>query len=202
MKFNIDTYLNSLSEDIEVINVSLTGITSLPSLKKFKKLKKLECNNNKLTSLPHLNETLELLNCRNNQLTSLPPLNEKLEKLYCSNNKLTSLPPLNENLEILSCFNNNLICLPSFNNNLKILFCTVNPIWEIIKNNNFNIIKIKVQILNNFRYLYYSLKFKKRFRDWLWVRVREPKIRKKYHPNYLIENLHENTDLDEVLQNW
>ena len=45
--------------------------------------------------------------------------------------------------------------------------------------------------------------FKKRFRDLLWVRIREPKIRKRYSYEYLIENLpDEETDLDEVLNNW
>jgi hypothetical protein len=34
------------------------------------------------------------------------------------------------------------------------------------------------------------------------MKVREPKIMKQYHPSYLIENLHEDTDLDEVLNEW
>ena len=60
----------------------------------------------------------------------------------------------------------------------------------------------KLKIFNKFRYLYYCLKFKKQFRNWLWVKIREPKIREKYSHNYLVENLHEDTDLDELLDNW
>jgi hypothetical protein len=67
---------------------------------------------------------------------------------------------------------------------------------------NIDIINIQIQQLNKFRHLYYSLKFKKPLRYLLWKKIREPKIMKKYHPSYLIENLHEDTDLDELLNNW
>ena len=33
-------------------------------------------------------------------------------------------------------------------------------------------------------------------------KVREPKIKKLYNPIYLIENLGDKYDLDEVLSNW
>ena len=91
----------------------------------------------------------------NNELSFLPPLNEDLKELYCSNNYLTYLPYLNEKLECLHYMEN--------------------PINEIIKNNKISIINQKVKILNNFRFLYYCLKFKKQFRDLLWVKIREPK---------------------------
>jgi hypothetical protein len=64
------------------------------------------------------------------------------------------------------------------------------------------LIKKNIQILNNFRHLYYCLKFKKQLRKWLWEKVREPKINKMYSPNYLIENLKEEDDIDIVLHNW
>lgn len=177
--FNIETYLDSLPENIEVINVSHKGLTYLPNLSRLKNLKTLYCECNQLTSLPslHLNEKLEYLACNNNQLTYLH-VNEKLEYLNCQNNQLTSFR-LNEKLEIIR-----------YNNN---------PICEIIGGTN--AIK-KLNILNNFRYLYYSLKYKKRFRDLLWVKIREPKIREKYSHDYLVKNLHEDTDLDELLENW
>jgi hypothetical protein len=113
-------------------------------------------------------------------------LNEKLQILHCSHNQLTSLH-CNENLQTISCSNN--------------------PVYEFISikniyiNNNYQM-KPRLKILNNFRYLYYCLKFKKRFRDWLWIRIREPKIREKYSYDYLVANLHEDTDLDELLNTW
>jgi hypothetical protein len=90
------------------------------------------------------------------------------------------------------------------NDNLDLLYCDNNPIYEIINNSDDkDIINQKLRVLNQFRYLYYSLKFKKQLRDWLWVKIREPKIREKYHYRYLLENLpDEDADLDEVLDAW
>jgi len=34
-----------------------------------------------------------------------------------------------------------------------------------------------------------SVKFKKRFLNLLWMKIIEPKIRKKYHPSNLMENI-------------
>jgi hypothetical protein len=59
-----------------------------------------------------------------------------------------------------------------------------------------------VQILNKFRYLFFSLKFKKQLRKILYEKIREPKIRIKYHPMHLINNLGENDDLDDFLEKW
>ena len=164
------------------------------------KLNGIYCSNNQLTSLPQLNEKLKHLCCSHNKLTFLPHLNENLKGLYCSNNQLTSLH-LNEKLKHLYCNNNQLTSL-HLNEKLELFDYRINPIYEIIGYNNKHIINQKMQILNKFRYSYYCLKFKKQFRDWLWVRIREPKIRKRYSHNYLIEHLHEDTDLDEVLNNW
>ena len=62
-------------------------------------------------------------------------------------------------------------------------------------------VKKQIQILNNFRHLYWCLKFKKQLKKWLWERIREPKIMKQYHPNYLFENLRKDTDLNKFLDN-
>ena len=233
--FDIETYLNSLPEDIEEIDVSHKGITSL-DVTRFKNLKILHCEYNRLTSLHlndnleklccsvnqltslHLNEKLERLSCFNNQLTSLHlnenlkfayclsnqltslHLNDKLETLACSFNQLTSLR-LNENLHTLYCYSNNLIYL-HLNKKLKSIDYNDNPIYEIINSNDKDIINQKLRVLNQFRYLYYSLKYKKQLRDWLWVKIREPKIREKYSHDYLLKNLQEDTDLDVLLDNW
>jgi len=221
-KFDIQQYLDSLPEDTESINVSKRNLDYIPSLERFTKLKKLVCSSNNLTSLPPLNENLRELYCNNNKLTTLPYLNEKLEELDCRNNQLTSLPPLNENLIQLSCNSNKLSTLPPLNKNLRELDCSdnklsnsqnlnekldifcydENPICEIIGESfTINEAKHKIKTLNKFRHLYYSLKFKKQFRDLLWLRIREPKIRKQFNPIHL-ENLGEDTDFDEFLNHW
>ena len=182
MIFNIESYLNSLPDNIKSIDVSEHNLQYLPCLSRFK--------------------NLEILYCGRNNLTSLPPLPDNLKKLFCNANKLTSLPVLNKKLKVLYCNNNQLTSLPLFNEKLRYFDCNGNPISEIIYINNISIIKKQIQILNNFRYLYYSLKYKKQFKYLLWVKIREPKAMQRYHPSYLIENLQEDTDLDVFLDNW
>jgi E3 ubiquitin-protein ligase SspH2 len=88
MTTEIETYLNSLSEDILIINISNKGIKSLPDLTRFKNLKTLKCYHNQLTLFPTLPQNLEELYCYNNQLTSLPTLPQNLKELYCYHNQL------------------------------------------------------------------------------------------------------------------
>jgi len=231
----IETYLNSLSNNITTLDISGKGITSLLDLTRFKNLKTLNCYNNKLTSLTlpqnlevlccsynqltslTLPQNLKTLNCYNNQLTSLT-LPQNLEVLNCSYNQLTSLTlpqnlkkidcyhnqltslTLPPNIEIVYCYNNKLTSL-TLSQNPKDLYCDHNPIYEIVNNNSLLKIKQNIQILNNFRHLYYCLQFKKQLRKWLWEKVREPKIKKLYNPSYLI-NLKEDDDLDTFLDNW
>ena len=255
MPFDIEDYLNSLSLDTNCIDVSYKGLTYLPDLSRFKKLKRLYCNDNLITVIPNLNDTIEVINCKNNQLTELPELDNKLIILICRNNKLTWLPPLNNNLHHLDCsinrltylptlnnkltqllccnnklknlpqltnnlvlidcsnnkltelpqlnhnlsqldcYQNKLTYLPPLNNNLKVLSCYNNKFYNNIK--YFNII----QTLRKFRYTYYALKFKKQFKRWLWEKVREPKIMKKFHPSNL-NALEETDDLEVFLDDW
>ena len=245
---NVDivSYLNSLPDNTNFIDVSNKGITYLPDLTRFKNLKALSCFhnnlkslptlpenlkylscfNNKLTYLPYLPENLEILQCDNNELTCLPKLPKKIYQLHCYNNPLTCLPDLPQNLKYLCCYNaeltylptlpdnlysltcqnNQIICLPDIPENLEILYFWDTPIYnliyEITNSNNLVVVKEKIRILNTFRYLYYSLKFKNRFRKLLWEKIREPKIIKKYHPDYLFNHLNEETDLDIFLENW
>ena len=184
-----------LNENLQKLYCSHNKLTSLHLNKK---IEILFCENNKLTSL-YLNKNLQTLYCSNNQLSSLQ-LNSNLQTLYCAYNKLSSLH-LNENLQELYCYYNRLTSL-HLNEKIILLCCSNNPIYEIINSYNTPVIKQKLRVLNQFRYLYYSLKFKKRFRDWLWIRIREPKIREKYSHDYLVANLHEDTDLDDLLKNW
>jgi len=150
-----------------------------------------------LNSLP---EYISILDISSKSLKSLLDLTrfKKLKTLNCSNNQLTLLPTLPQKLKILNCFNNQLTSLPTLPHTLEALNCNNNPIYEIVYNNSLIKIKQNIQTLNNFRYLYSSLKM----RNWLWEKVLKYIIEKKYHPSYLIENLGDDDDLDEVLNNW
>lgn len=54
------------------------------------------------------------------------------------------------------------------------------------------------EILLCFKHLYYKTKL----RNWLYKYVIEQIMMKKYHPNYLIENLSEEDNLADFLENW
>ena len=224
---SIEEYLNTIPLTCKMINMSSKNLTELPNLSRFKNLEILICDNNNITSLPKLNKNLKMLICNNNQLSSLPRLPKNLEMLMCNNNNLSSLPKLNENLTVLSCNDNQLLCLPRLNKNLKILNCynnllsmlpvlnnrlTIilyynNPIWDIISTTQITEIKTKINILNNFKSLYYLLKYKQQFIKWYW-RPQEQKIRNKYSPHNLIElletrvELDDDNDLESLLKAW
>ena len=205
---------------LEVLVCYDNHLTSLPPLPE--SLLYLSCERNKLRYLPQLPARLLQLYCSYNLLTSLPPLPARLLQLYCMKNMLTSLPDLPASLLHLYCSCNQLTYLPAFPANLQSLFCghnqlsylhtlpqnlkglgfDFNPIYQIINNNNWKIIRQKLKIINSFRHLYYCLKYKKQFRFLLWEKVRKHKIETKYNPKYLIENLNEDIDLDRFLNHW
>jgi len=195
--------LPRLPESLRILSCLHNKLNSLPPLPS--NLKQLYCSYNPLTSLPTLPESLQYLYCDNSKIISLPELPSNLLHLYITNNQLTSLPLLPSNLRNLHCSHNKLNSMPTLPETMESFGFLFNPIWQmrLINTNDLIIAKQQIKTLNSFRYLYYSLKYKRQFRNWLWVKVRNPKIMQKYHPNYLIQNLiDENTDLDTVLNNW
>jgi hypothetical protein len=215
-------YVDSLDSDIKSINLSDRNITILPDLLRFYNLQRLYCSRNRLTRLSQLPNTVVILYCDSNLLTSLPILNKNfiildcsrnrltrlpkmntLYTLYCSHNNLTRLPPLTDNLYNLNCTNNNLSSLPLLNNVLGVFHYWDNPICDIIYySSNIKEVRNKVQKIYNFRNTFYMLKYKNKLRDWLWVRVREPKIRLLFSPEKLDNILNNlvNSDDEEELQ--
>jgi len=175
-------------------------------------LQYLYCSHNQLTSLPILNQSLQVLSCSINKLTTLPILNPSLQFLSCDHNQLTLLPALNPCLQILSCHYNQLTTLPLLYPELLELFCD-NNLLPISINDHYlneeqkNTINNAFQCIERFKMMYFCLKYKAKLRDWLWLKVRLPKIERLYHPNNLNKLLHagENMteeELDDVLSNW
>jgi hypothetical protein len=117
--------------------------------------------------------------------------------------------------------------LNNFNSNLQICFFNDTPIYylvnDILVNNNLehiietdaetfalfeiHIIKKIIEKLNKFKYLFYSIKYKKQFKDFFWLKIQKQKIENKYHPNNLINllnNVSENDSVmfENILHNW
>ena len=172
-------YSNRDFNHLVTINCSNNKLTSLPNLPY--ELRHLNCSNNQLYSLPTLEGgCLSSLDCSNNKLTSLPAIPQNLlpnqpqnyyksfELFDCSNNQLTSLPYIHKfnNIPVI-CINNKLD-----STNLPDCYVTIHfkpsltPIKEeehIIKKEEPIPNKKNIRIINKFKHLYYSLKFKKHF---------------------------------------
>lgn len=190
--FDIVNYINSLPSDTTEINVCDLKLTFLPDLSRFDKLTNLICSNNNLTSLPPLNKSLEYLDCSFNKLTKLPQLNSNLRRLDCDHNLLTDLPYLN-NITVLNCVNNPMPRLPALNTKLTYINCDLLCSFILYSN--------KIKILMKFRFTFYCLKFKNKFKKWLWEKVREPKVMTKFHPTHL-NALKDNDNLEVFLEDW
>ena len=89
---------------------------------------------------------------------------------------------------------------------LKYLNCYNNQLPFKLENNRYlneqrkEELNYYIQCLNKFKILYWYLKFKKKFRDLLWIKIRLPKIQIKYHPKHF-ELLKDDDDLDIFINN-
>lgn len=164
------------------------------------RLQYLDCSNNNLERLKnYMPINLKVLICHNNSLSSIGNLNNCIRKIDCSHNNLPVLPYLPKSLYELSCNNNNLRNLTNIPHNLRLLNCLNNPISSELE--LFFEPALKTY---KFKHLFYSLKYKKKLRQILYEKIREPKIMKQYSPNNLkimLDN-NQNVDLEELINIW
>ena len=175
-------------------------------------LRILYCGRNEFSELSYMPDNLRELFCESLEMEYLPDLPKTLTTLCCHNNKLSWLPTLHEGLKYVYCSENNLSYLPPPPESMISLICRDNPIHSVICRNlndynNFQEIKRGLQILDNAKELchllkvkHYAFAFKRQFRQWLWERVREPKIIEKYNPTNLFVGLIEEEDDDTTLE--
>lgn len=201
------TYLPELPEGLLTLLCSRNKLTHLPSLPD--SIDTIYCEDNQLVKLPTLPMRLNLLHCSHNKLTCLPKLPDSLQTLYCMNNKLNTLT-LSPKLMFIGFSNNRLKTLPDLDS-IHNIHLSGNPIYDILNNTRklgaqhtpvmMRDVKHNIKIINRFRHLYYSLKYKKQFRMWFWVKVMEPKLIAANHPQLLLAQLQdENMDM-ETFQN-
>ena len=102
--------------------------------------------------------------------------------------------------------------MPALNQYLRELHCSHNLSPILIhegflneeEKNNINNISL---CLERFKMTFYCLKYKTKLQNWLWVKVRLPKIKKMYHPNNLNELLYTGNNMteeefDDIITNW
>ncbi len=71
---NINNILDQFADDVTEIDISYKQIEGPLDFERFTKLQKLECNNNKISSLDNLSNSLIELYCGYNKITSLDNL--------------------------------------------------------------------------------------------------------------------------------
>jgi hypothetical protein len=120
---------NRITEDgqkLRSLVVSIQQITDLTGVEGFSSLVSLNCENNNLTFIPRLPQSLQRLLISYNKLGNLTNLPPNLTALFCKGNQLKSLPDLPPTLETLDCSYNTLSILPQLPISLKTLFCSNN----------------------------------------------------------------------------
>ncbi len=104
--------LSTFDTNLTKLNLNELNIKGILDLSKFTRLEELECQQNEITQIINLPETLKELNCESNNIDSFQNLPENLQVLCCRGNRLKSLDNLPASLILLDC---------SFNKNIKSL---------------------------------------------------------------------------------
>jgi hypothetical protein len=197
-------YLPSLENtNLTMIECSFNNLILLPKFPNT--LMYLTCEKNKLINAVDLPHSIKSLNLRHNNLEHINYFPNEAKFIYLSFNNLKSLPTIPKNVLELSCSRNKLISMPEIKSNLTFLNfeCEVFGIYKGHNPENYKIIN-QINAINRFKSTYYHLLCKNKLRQWLWKRIREPKIQRMYHPDNLKQLLDntENDNLEEILDDW
>nr|WP_096968596.1 NEL-type E3 ubiquitin ligase domain-containing protein [Escherichia coli] len=111
------------------LNINNNALTSLPRLPD--SLEKIEASFNQLTTLPELPESLKVLDVSNNRLSTLPELPSALEFISVRRNEITMLPVLPSSLQVLSAEINRLSILPELPSSLEEICVSDNHLSEL-----------------------------------------------------------------------
>ena len=182
------------------------GSNQLTSLKIPPKVEALGCNRNSLKSI-NIPDSLLHLECSNNRLTHIT-FNRALTYVNLSNNRIEKIPTLPVSILKLNIRHTDIHACFDIPDNLQGLFSYGSPLYHkvtcLLRIDNVSDPTILRQafesirrIEDRFRYTYYCLRLKEKYRAWLW-RIREKIASTRYHPANLIEWLkdHDYDSLD------
>ena len=102
MNINTINLLNNYQFDIIKLDLSSKQINGILNLDKFCNLTILYCNQNQITKLDNLPNSLRELYCYGNKITNLDNLPNSLTKLNCAWNQITNLDNLPNSLIMLN----------------------------------------------------------------------------------------------------
>jgi len=186
---NVLTRLPELPVSLKQLDCDENQLEDLPELYHLKSLKQLSCPNNALTYLPKLPPALEQIYCRANLIYLIPKLPPNLQILDINSNQLLKLPsPLPDTLQILNIQHNLLKELPRLPSRLTEISYDSNPFvyrdmyYHVFRDFIADMNEIQT-ILEKVRFLYFSIKFRNKFRKWLYERVRLKKAMKEMAPS-------------------
>ena len=124
---SIDT---TVSNQINSLNLDNLGISSIEGLENFQNLETLYVNNNQLTELHGLPESLVHLSCRSNNLTDLHHFTENMLYLDARGNDITDVIGIPNQIESLKlCFND--LTQIQFPDSLKYFLCASNNLQSL-----------------------------------------------------------------------
>jgi len=147
------------------------GITELPNINHCHYLQDLNVSNCSITRLPQLPNTIEYLDVEGNPI-------------YIMKNIPEALNPMESSIEGIPIFK-------------EVLYTDEHEFDDYYR---FELAREKLNTLNRFREFRYETMFKEKLRNWLWLKVRLPRIERVNHPDRLREAL-ENSDSEDELIN-
>lgn len=133
IKCEISKIYNLNKSPLETLNINNNNLTELPEISD--SVTNLDVSFNAIRSLNNLSSSLKLLNLRNNVISYIPKLPDNLEVFDCSENqKLKGLPILPDSIKELYLNDCNVFELPKeLPKELTILECTKNKLSKLPK---------------------------------------------------------------------
>lgn len=116
------TFVRSINH----IDCPAHSINSIEGIEYFISLDSFFCNDNSISFIDSLPESIEYLDCSMNLIDSIINLPINLHTLECSRNRISKLGNLPSSLIILNCAANNIDSLPDLPNSLEELNCMWN----------------------------------------------------------------------------
>ena len=160
--------LPAFNRRLTEIDVSANRIANLPA-ELNEGLETLYCGYNQITEIPKINKRLKILNCNFNRIRALPANLENLAELCCDDNEISFISGFG-NLQRISCSYNNLHAFPPISHLVTKLNLSHNPMAQYIlrpTTTSVDEIRDRIDAMNRFKLLYFSLKLKSKLKKWL-----------------------------------